>query len=67
MNNEEKKRKCIGWLMIGMLPQYIQREGQSVGVALKVLNDARQIVNDLDAAGELDTLMAAFNCQMEKK
>ena len=67
MNNEEKKKQCAGWLMIGMLPQYIQREGRSVGVALKVLNDAKQIVNDLDAAGELDTLMAAFNCYTVKK
>lgn len=67
MNNEEKKKKCTGWLMIGMLPQYIQREGRSVGVALKVLDDAKQIVNDLDAAGELDTLMAAFNCYTVKK
>lgn len=67
MNNENLKKKCVGFLIIAMSPQYIQREGKSVGVALKVLNDAKQIVDDLDAAGELDTLAAAFDCFVVKK
>lgn len=64
---EDQKKKCAGWLFVGMLPQFIQQHGQTAGTALKVIGAAEQAVEELDQAGKLDSLMAAFECSRNVK
>ena len=57
--NDKKIQACIGWLYVGMLPQYIQRLGVSVA-SVKAMEDARVAVARLEAAGQIGPLEAAF-------
>lgn len=66
MNNEEIKSKCVGRLFVGMVA-HIKPDANGVselgGISLKLMSKSRQIVEELDAAGELGPLIAAFGYQ----
>ena len=57
--DDKKIQACVGWLYVGMLPQYIQRLGVSVA-SVQAMEDARVAVARLEKAGQLGPLEAAF-------
>lgn len=54
-----KMQACVGWLYVGMLPQYIQNHGVKSG-SVKAMEDARTAVLRLAEQDQLGPLECAF-------